>query len=1187
LLAATPLTGAEAPPVPPGPADPEAMAQVNQATAEFDAIRALLARSLIRAQDLKLACLYGRSWGLDLPESVPEDILVEGLWIFDYLEGMDVSSSALVSYGIASKHPNLPAELATFRSFLPEAATLALAYHDKVVTALAATLEKVRAAAAAQATVELQSLPAAPLSALPAQRLAGDGFNLGFSAQALPNGHYANFLERHNYPADRLFALAAEAGVNLFQPLDVNSFDWADVCREEGRYDWAAADRILALLRKYNLPMHLQLDPPLDMPPDWLTAKYPGRTVLTDAEGKPIEANMPNRNYLMGGTPDRRAKLQYVNVFDPDVARAHADYVKALIGHIQGSGVPIFSVQLGNPVQFDNPFPRHAGPDADARLRDYLRKRGIDPRKSWSVDAEPGQVSLSPAWMKAAEESAKPGSPAFKRMKNDVLGWQEEEHFQYMKARVEAVRAAAPELPICVNAVGPFEFNDSIGGRHDYRLVQELGVVPYDYSGRNHLDDARRSLSPIAASAVSCSTGAGVAYTQYQSSAFAHDARTILTGPWPIIRAFYHGEILPYPDMRWEWSALCSYRRFHERAQGMAPEMLNTRPAPQVAILHSDTSGRFQGFIQDYVVWTYGPRVAEANYNRIEAIGWGHLLDCLHLAHDVLVEEQVRAGALANYPMLIAPAVQALPADVCERLREFVANGGTLIATSALGLYGDDMETKGTGQLADVLGADFAGFRGHSTVAESPMNWPRCDSGLYNVLPWTPNPAKAQANSDSLRTLFCSFTPRPGATVLETFTDGQPAVVMNAFGKGRATAIGYPLGRECFLSDTYHMHYGNNWPDCPDSSVFTQGLCNWLERLFAKLPFERQANVIEEVAPRSSSVDASWPSGFMPRAMQEYRDYVWQTGPGRSVELILRQREGNPTTYLEVYNRESTYGQAPGVVQFEASSKQVTIELRPHTVRHLYDVSLACPVKPRGDERRAVFDTLIEPAMPRLFAFSPDDTIRLYEGNRSHGGRDDGQLRDAVAALAGHAPPAAVTVIAAGDIQAFLLARAAAGLVIGCEDSQFMHDAERLALALRDAGGQAVRITRNAPRIKANRPFFGCGAIGQAQDLLEHPDILLGGRHSSHAIARYAVTMSSGNTLPLPFLATQQFPGPGRAIVCLTRPYTRVWSPGRAEANEEHLFKEQQAPQALVVSASDAAGVAAGVTELLRLLPAR
>jgi len=49
-------------------------------------------------------------------------------------------------------------------------------------------------------------------------------------------------------------------------------------------------------------------------------------------------------------------------------------------------------------------------------------------------------------------------------MKNDFLRWREDEYFQYMKIRVEAVRAVVPDVPICTNTVGPFEFNDSITG---------------------------------------------------------------------------------------------------------------------------------------------------------------------------------------------------------------------------------------------------------------------------------------------------------------------------------------------------------------------------------------------------------------------------------------------------------------------------------------------------------------------------------------------------------------------------------------------------------------------------------------------------------------------------------------------------------------------------------------------------
>lgn len=52
----------------------------------------------------------------------------------------------------------------------------------------------------------------------------------------------------------------------------------------------------------------------------------------------------------------------------------------------------------------------------------------------------------------------------------------------------------------------------------------------------------------------------------------------------------------------------------------------------------------------------------------------------------------------------------------------------------------------------------------------------------------------------------------------------------------------------------------------------------------------------------------------------------------------------------------------------------------------------------------------------------------------------------------------------------------------------------------------------------------------------------------------------------------------------LTRPFTRLWSPGRPQMDEKELFGVQDAPQTLVIPASDAAGVSNGVDELAKLL---
>ena len=95
---------------------------LNETLEQFDEIRALAMRGLLRVHDMKAAYLYGRGFGLDMPESIPEDVLIEGLWLFDYLNSMDYAAMSLVSYAAAAEHPNLGEELSVFRSFLPEAA---------------------------------------------------------------------------------------------------------------------------------------------------------------------------------------------------------------------------------------------------------------------------------------------------------------------------------------------------------------------------------------------------------------------------------------------------------------------------------------------------------------------------------------------------------------------------------------------------------------------------------------------------------------------------------------------------------------------------------------------------------------------------------------------------------------------------------------------------------------------------------------------------------------------------------------------------------------------------------------------------------------------------------------------------------------------------------------------------------
>jgi hypothetical protein len=550
--------------------------------------------------------------------------------------------------------------------------------------------------------------------------------------------------------------------------------------------------------------------------------------------------------------------------------------------------------------------------------------------------------------------------------------------------------------------------------------------------------------------------------------------------------------------------------------------------------------------------------------------------------------------------MLIMPSAQALSADVVAGIRQFVQNGGIAIATSVPALFDEQDDQVGGGQLADVFGADFDRFLGASVVAETPMASPKWNEALFEY--WNgPNVQKAEVNSDGLKTLYCTFKPRDGAQVLERFTNGDPAVVLNSFGKGRAVAIGYPIGRESFLSDIYHEHYGHNWADWPNGSTFQQGLFRWFELLWPRVGFVRRGVVSEELVPRAVGQDAGWPCWQFTRKGGGYRDYVWKRGAApdstvqaqygdsapRSVELIFREGENNPDQYLLVFNREGGYGHDPGAIDFECTSKDIKIELARTDVRRIYDLTLGCAVpvaaeKARPDNRAVTtLRTMIEPSMGRMLVLATDDTIRRYAGNRRHGGPTDEELVAAVRPLASGRQPPRHVVIARDAVRAFLAERGAKGITISCESPAYEPAAERLAAALKEAFGTDARITRNSPRIQGSHAGLGVWRA-EKHEFIEQPDILLGCHNESHNIAAQVISPGfSGHTQPLPFLTSETFPGPGRSIVVLLRPFRK--RDAKPEDKTENLFVEEPAPPKLLVGASDVGGLEAAVDALVEI----
>ncbi len=96
-----------------------------------------------------------------------------------------------------------------------------------------------------------------------------------------------------------------------------------------------------------------------------------------------------------------------------------------------------------------------------------------------------------------------------------------------------------------------------------------------------------------------------------------------------------------------------------------------------------------------------------------ETLGTSGILNRLHIPWRVVVNSPEPYGDLKA--LIVCNAAYLAPEEV-ERLREFVRNGGTLIATGATSFYTPDGRSTGNFALADVFGVDWPGKRSDSVT---------------------------------------------------------------------------------------------------------------------------------------------------------------------------------------------------------------------------------------------------------------------------------------------------------------------------------------------------------------------------------------------------------------------------------------------------------------------------------------
>jgi hypothetical protein len=168
---------------------------------------------------------------------------------------------------------------------------------------------------------------------------------------------------------------------------------------------------------------------------------------------------------------------------------------------------------------------------------------------------------------------------------------------------------------------------------------------------------------------------------------------------------------------------------------------------------------------------------------------------------------------LDDFDLVILPDQRCLSHVVIERLREFVSQGGNLIATHRTSLYAEDGGMSANFALADLFGVDYLDLS-HFDVHYLDMAGRPLAEALHESVTPARQPAvkvKAHAGTDVLATLRWPDSKRTPTRFYFHEASGPdhrtpalyPAITSHSYGRGQAIYIAVPLGREYFVYKSY------------------------------------------------------------------------------------------------------------------------------------------------------------------------------------------------------------------------------------------------------------------------------------------------------------------------------------------------------------------------------------------------
>ena len=571
---------------------------------------------------------------------------------------------------------------------------------------------------------------------------------------------------------DEDIVLMKEAGVNL---VSVGIFSWAKLEPREGEYDFDWLDRVIDKLGKAGIAVDLASA--TASPPMWLTQKHP-EVLWKDYRGDVCQPGA--RQHWRPTSPTYRE-------YALNLCRRMAEHYK--------DNPYVVAWHVGNEYGCHNRF--DYSEDAERAFRLWCEERYGD------IDAV-NEAWGTAFWAQRMNDFSEIVPPRFigdgnfmnpgklldwKRFSSDAL-------LDFYKAERDVLIEVTPERPQTTN----FMVSASGSGLDYDKWGYDVDFVSNDHyftPGEAHLDEL----------AYAASLTDGIAR---KKPWFLMEHSTSAVNWRPINYRCEPGELVrdSLAHLAMGADAICyfQWRQSKAGAEKWHSSMLPHAGADSQIFRDVCELGADLGLLADHglvgtkltrskvaVVFDYESQWATEHTatpsQRVRH--WTEPLDWFRALADNGVTADVvpMRGDWDEYDMVVLPAVYLLSEADSERVRDYVAKGGRLVATYCTGLSDerDHVWLGGyPGSIRDVVGVrveehapmgdDFPGAMDHLDLS---------------------NGAVAHDIADVITSVAET------ARVLETFQadkwtglDGAPAVTVNAYGDGKAAYVGAKLGRD-------------------------------------------------------------------------------------------------------------------------------------------------------------------------------------------------------------------------------------------------------------------------------------------------------------------------------------------------------------------------------------------------------